>query len=62
MNFHRTRNNFTFGFQIFCQIKREKICKIYYMKMSVFYYFEREITNPIENLKVAKMPQTKALQ
>lgn len=32
------------------------------MKMSVFYYFEREITNPPENLKVAKMPQRKALQ
>ena len=30
--------------------------------MSVFYDFEREITNPTENLKVGKMPRTKALQ
>ena len=32
------------------------------MKMSVFYDFEREITNPTENLKVGKMPRTKAFQ
>ena len=30
--------------------------------MSVFHYFERKITNPTETLKVAKMPQTNALQ